>query len=643
MIIYTATKSQFTTDVFANQIEQKIMAAFEQRAKRKPPPAEIQSWRNSMQYMSNLVLGAQVPDDAGVAIEYGIPLTSKRIDFILTGQNIDQQDTAVIVELKQWSKVSKTHKDGVVSTFVGGGQREQAHPSYQAWTYAALIQDFNQTVQEDQIRLAPCAYLHNCLNDQELKDGFYDPHISKAPVFVRDDVGALQAFIQKHIRTGDRNRLLYRIDAGKLKPSKSLIDHLSSLLQGNREFQLIDDQKLVYETALDLATKAQENERKQVLIVEGGPGTGKSVVAINLLVETTKRQWLSHYVSKNAAPRAVFESRLTGTFKKTHIGNLFKGSGAYTEAPLNGMDVLIVDEAHRLNEKSGLYRNLGENQIKEIIQSAKTAVFFIDENQKVTIHDIGSLQTIREWAENAGAEVTEMTLASQFRCNGSDGYLAWVDDVLQIRETANTDLSGIDYDCQVFDDPNIMRQAIEDLNARNGKSRLVAGYCWNWKSKKEPEAMDVVLEDFGFGMRWNLTEDGPLWLIKPDSVSEVGCIHTCQGLELDYVGVIIGPDLVVRNGKVITDATQRASGDHSVRGFKKLQKEDPKRAQVLTERIIKNTYRTLLTRGMKGCFIYSTDRETREYFHARLQTCDPEALKPEVPILKVAEDTDSYS
>lgn len=642
MIIYAATKTEFTSDVFANQIEQKIMAAFEQRANRKPPPAEIESWRNSMQYMSNVLLAAQVPDDAGVAIEYGIPLTSKRIDFILTGQNAKQQDTAVIVELKQWSKVTKTHKDGVVSTFVGGGHREQAHPSYQAWTYAALIQDFNQTVQEEHIQLAPCAYLHNCLADQDLKDAFYQPHTDRAPVFVREDVEALQAFIQKHIRTGDRNRLLYRIDGGKLKPSKSLIDHLSSLLQGNREFQLIDDQKLVYETALDLAKKAQEKGRKQVLIIEGGPGTGKSVVAINLLVETTKRQWLSHYVSKNAAPRAVFESRLTGTFKKTHIGNLFKGSGAYTEAPINGMDVLIVDEAHRLNEKSGLYRNLGDNQIKEIIQSAKTAIFFIDENQQVTIHDIGSLEEIRKWAEQAGADVTEMTLASQFRCNGSDGYLAWVDDVLRIRETANTDLTGLGYDCRVFDDPNVMRQAIEDLNAQNAKSRLVAGYCWEWQSKKDPKAKDVVIEEHDFAMRWNLTEDGPLWLVKPDSVSEVGCIHTCQGLELEYVGVIIGPDLVIRNGQVVTDATKRAKQDRSVFGFKKLHEENPIEAELLADRIIKNTYRTLMTRGMKGCFLYASDQETRDYFRSRLVSTHSQGLESREPMLRVAEDPKTY-
>jgi hypothetical protein len=348
--------------------------------------------------------------------------------------------------------------------------------------------------------------------------------------------------------------------------------------------------------------------------VEGGPGTGKSVVAINLLVELTRRGLLAHYVTRNAAPRAVYESKLTGTFTKTHITNLFKGSGSYTESPPDSMDVLIVDEAHRLNEKSGLYQNLGENQIKELVSTPLLAVFFIDEDQRVTLKDIGEKAAIRHWAQQCGAKVDELVLESQFRCNGADGYLAWVDSTLQISRTANETLEGITYDVRVCDSPNELRDLIVERNRVSNKARLVAGYCWDWKGKKNPEIYDVVIPEHGFAMRWNLDTDGSLWIVKPDSVKEVGCIHTCQGLELDYVGVIVGRDFMIRAGRAVTDATERSSQDRSIHGYRKMLKEDPARAGSLADRIIKNTYRTLMTRGQKGCYIYCVDPETNEYF-----------------------------
>jgi uncharacterized protein len=284
----------------------------------------------------------------------------------------------------------------------------------------------------------------------------------------------------------------------------------------------------------------------------------------------------------------------------------------------NTFDALIVDEAHRLNDKSGMFRNMGENQIKELIHASKVAVFFIDEDQRIHIHDIGEKGEIRKWAELANAEIIETGLASQFRCNGSDGYLAWLDHVLQIRETAHTRLDDIDYDFRVYNSPNHVFEMIEELNKRNNKSRMVAGYCWDWNSKKDKQAMDIVIPEHNFAKQWNLADDGMLWMIKKNSVNQIGCIHTCQGLELDYVGVIIGPDLKVRDGEIVTDAYERSGNDRSIFGLKKLMKENPEEAGKKADLIIKNTYRTLLSRGMKGCFIYCTDKETEEYFRSMI-------------------------
>jgi hypothetical protein len=330
------------------------------------------------------------------------------------------------------------------------------------------------------------------------------------------------------------------------------------------------------------------------------------------------------YVSKNAAPRAVYAARLTGTMSKTRFHNLFRGSGSFMTAEADSHDVLIVDEAHRLNEKSGLYRNQGEHQVKELMQAARCSIFFVDDDQVVTVDDVGHSQALQQWAQRLGAEVTELSLASQFRCSGSDGYLAWLDDVLDIRSTANPVLDTAEYDLRVVDSPAELHRLIEQKNGKNNRSRVVAGYCWTWPSKKDPEAWDIEMPEFGYRRRWNLSKDGSLWIMAPNSVAEVGCIHTCQGLELDYVGVIIGQDLRCEAERIVTDVSQRARSDQSVKGLKSRAKTAPLEARELADRIIKNTYRTLMTRGMKGCFVYCTDPALATHLRSRLKAAGQE-------------------
>ncbi|MBC5992428.1 DUF2075 domain-containing protein [Pontibacter cellulosilyticus] len=618
MIVYKKTKSEFITDIDDFIIEDIIHESVQRKLNKRVGESEYKSWQNSLQYMANVLRTDMIPGDAGVAIEYNIPRTSNRIDFIVSGQSVNGEEHAVLIELKQWSEVQLTGKDAMVRTRFKHGMSEELHPSYQAWSYSALLNGFNQTVYEENIQLKPCAYLHNYTDDGLITNAFYSDYIAKAPVFCKEDKLKLRDFISSFIKHGDKKDLILRIENGKIKPSKNLADSMVSMIKGNQEFVMIDTQKIVYENALALA-KSSAPSKKNVLIVKGGPGTGKSVVAINLLVALTKKGLLTQYVTRNSAPRVVYETKLTGTLKKTEISNFFSGSGAFTESASNRFDALIVDEAHRLNEKSGMFQNLGENQIKEIIYSSKFSVFFLDENQKVTLKDVGSEEEIERWATYHNATVHKLELTSQFRCGGSDGYLAWLDDVLQIRETANTVLDHKDgYDFRIFDNPNDLRDIIYKKNKEANKARIVAGYCWDWTSKKHPNAMDIVIPEHDFAMQWNMVDDGMLWIVKPETVSEVGCIHTCQGLEVDYIGVIIGDDLVCRDGEVIVDPTKRSRMDKSVHGYKKLLKENKEETMSRLTDIVKNTYRTLMSRGMKGCYVYFTDKETEEYFRSRV-------------------------
>ncbi len=623
MLVYQASKAEFMDDVDRDLIADHITAAFERRIHRANP-REVESWRNSMQYMYRVLNTEAIPGGCGVAIEFGVPYTSSRIDFLLTGRQNGDRDAAVIVELKQWSALEAVPtKDAIVRTFVGGAHREVSHPSYQAWSYARMIEDYNEAVRDAQIELIPCAYLHN-YHTAEGYDPLLDPayleYLERAPAFCNGDALKLRDFICRSITHADDGQVLYHIESGRLRPSKSLQDALAGMLDGNDEFVMIDDQKVVFEAAVALALEAQRTGEKHVLIVRGGPGTGKSVVAVNLLVRLTAEKMTVQYVSKNSAPRNVYARLLRGRDRTlSYINNLFRGSGAFWELAEESFDALVIDEAHRLNEKSGLYGNLGENQIAELIAAARFTVFFIDETQRVTLRDAGTVSDIRAHAEAAGAHVHEADLFSQFRCNGSDGYLTWLDDALGIRP-AEGDVADLDYDFRVFDDPNEMHAAIAEKNRVANKARVVAGYCWEWESgakRANPNHHDIVIPEHTYARSWNLN-NSDTWAIDEGSVDQVGCIHTCQGLEFDYVGVIIGDDLRFEGGRVITDRTKRAKSDKALSGIVKLAKHDPVRAERIADELIRNTYRVLMTRGMKGCYMFCTDPALAEYLRSRV-------------------------
>ena len=621
MIVYQDTKKQFQADVDLNQIVDKINNEYIPRFGHTTE-SQLRAWKNSMQYMHNVLNTSEIPDDAGVAIEYNIQPTSKRIDFLLSGKDENGNLTAIIVELKQWESCEAVRdEDGVVETFVGGGDRKVAHPSYQAMSYKHLIQDYNEAAQEGPVYLFPCAFLHNyrITPEDPIVDPQYNEYLKEAPVFGANDFEKLRNFIKNHLSTGDKGETIFKIEYGRIRPSKMLQDSIVRMLQGKKEFVLIDTQKIVYEHAKRIARKAEFDNKKHVLIVKGGPGTGKTVLAINLLSDFLNESLSAFYVTKNQAPRAVFKQKLKdGGFKNVFIDTLFQSSGSFIDSVTNGIDVLLVDESHRLNEKSGMFSNKGENQTKEIINAAKFSIFFIDEAQRVTLKDKGTIADIKKFASEQNAEIEEIELDSQFRCNGSDGYLAWLDNLLEIRETANANSLEYDYDFRVFDNPNELYDAIVKRNDNN-KARMVAGYCWDWvkTGQNNADVLDITIPEFGFAKSWNLGNTST-WAIDPESIEQIGCIHTCQGLEFDYVGVIIGDDMRYENGRIVTDATKRAKTDSSLKGLKKLIAEDPDAAEEIADKIIKNTYRTLMTRGMKGCYVYCTDTSLAEYLKASL-------------------------
>lgn len=612
MIVYSGTKRSFQEDIINGVIATRLDRLFKTLGIGKESYAEYNSWKASLPRIGLIVADRRIDDDVQVALEYQIPLTSKRVDFMVGGSD-GKTDNVVIVELKQWETCEVTDLENVVIAFTGGANREVTHPSQQAYSYAKLIENFNESVRDNHISLIPCAYLHNYKEEQRenICHPNYQEAINDAPIFLQQDGRLLSDFIVNHVNKPSEKPLFDIIENGKLKPSKALQDVVGSILNDNQEFEMIDEQQVAYAKVLKLVQNTINDDSKHVIIVQGGPGTGKSVIAINLLAKINNNGFSCAYVTKTSAPRSTFQKHLIkGKHTLDFLKGLFLGASTVYKIGKDAFACMLVDEAHRLCLRSGLYTK-GVNQIKEIINASKITVFFIDEDQSVITKDIGTIEEIKKWANEFGATVhcgRSLILTSQFRCNGSNGYIAFLDDLLQIRKTPNGAYFDLDYDVRVFDDPCAMREELRRYNTRN-KARMIAGYCYPWNSKEDKSQIDIVLPN-GFEAQWNFSTDK--FASDENSFEQIGCIHSTQGLEFDYVGIIIGNDLIYRKGRVLTNR-EAISDDDRTSGIKKCSDA------IKADRLIRNTYKVLLSRGQKGCFIYCEDENLRQYIKERLK------------------------
>ena len=618
MIIYNKSLGEFKEHVILNQMPEILLNNLREKGLSGGSQSEVNSWNNSLHFMKDVLDDNSFSLDCEVAIEYNIPQTSKRVDFMIIGNN-GTKDHVVIVELKQWAKVEKLDDNCDHSIMSDLKAHEPvAHPSYQAYSYKCLIKDYcdDSSINEDSLK--PCAYLHNLDEKYRpiIEDDIYKEWTTEAPVFLQHDVLKIRNFIKKYIKLkANDGQLLYKIEEGRLRPTKSLQDALDSMLCGNEEFHMIDEQVVAYDKIMNAIKLSQFDNKKHVIIITGGPGTGKSVLAINVLARCIIDLKLNaSYITKNMAPRKCYANLLSGGNAKNLI-NLQKAIQSPWCLPsiiYNGLDVGIYDEAHRMQKKP--YRYNGNDMLEDAIKAAKVSIFFVDDDQRITINDKYDVDSIITYAKRENAIIHKpYELVSQFRCDGSDGYISFLNNLLGLKQTANTQFEFNKLDIQVFDDPNIMRDELRRLNQINNKTRMIAGYCYDWNVKKKRGDWDIILPN-GFKAKWNLEKDDH-WAVNPKSFEEVGCIHTCQGMEFDYVGVFIGKDLYYADGQVKTNRNA-ISKDDSSSGIRLKTTSDED-----ADKLIKRTYKVLLTRGIKGCYIYCEDDNLRDYLKNKLNIC----------------------
>ncbi len=622
MRLWGGHSTQFVRETTHNQIAEKLRAAFFQTYRYQPSPSEVNSWRNSLRAVASVFQEAAL-DDHGVMLEYRLPLSSRRLDLLVCGHDGAETQRANIIELKQWERCKEAVGDKLVTTFVGGAEREVLHPSAQVGGYQQYLEDTHTAFydSEDPIQLDACAYLHNYFPDE--RDVLFSPPfadlVRRYPVFTASDVDPLVQHLRERFAGGRGLEVLRRIEESKYRPSRKLMDHVADTIRGRSQWVLLDEQLVVFEKVLATARAGFGDHQTSVLIVKGSPGTGKSVVAINLMARLLAEGFNAHYATGSKA--------FTETLRKL-VGSRgspqFRYFNSYGEVQPHEIDVLICDESHRIRENSHSRfvpkaKRGTRAQIDELLAVAKVCVFLLDDHQVVRPGEIGSVDYIRESAARVRSRVHEYELETQFRCAGSEGFIAWVENTLGIQRTANVLWDPQDsFDLRIMDSPAMVDHAIRQRVGEGFTGRMTAGFCWKWSDPLDGGDLvrDVAIGDYG--RPWNAKPDarrlGPgippsfLWATDPGGLDQVGCVYTAQGFEFDYVGVIFGDDLLYDFDRQVWRGDRSRSFDKVVKGS----------GDRFVE-FVKNTYRVLLTRGMKGCYVCFVDKDTERFVRSRME------------------------
>ncbi len=608
----------------------------------------VTSWENSLPEIAKALQGSSIDGDVDVAVEYRLKHSLERLDFLIYGVDENNKKNMVIVELKQWSQVSKSGEFNKVHTMVAKGHFEDHfHPSYQALNYAGQLKSFNEYVQNEKMGIESCSYCHNMDDGYKtvMEDISLFPFLPESPSFLENDAQRLREFVEKYVSKKCHD-ILYEINAARTIPSDDFAKLMRDALSGNQMYTLDMSQANALSVIVSAVREADYYNQKKTIIVKGGAGTGKSIIAINALGQLNSPKKKSDrittmFVTVNAAPKKVLYNGLIKdrAFNNSDLGSLFKYPTAFAYKPANEIPCLLIDEAHRVFKmRNGVGLIAGTNMLKELINAAKVSVFFIDDNQAVTKDDYATIDIIKQVAKECHSQVVmgpELELTGQYRVQGGAEYIEFIKSFLGISNKVAKFNTNNSYAFKVFDNPNEMFNKIKELDTEsrkkqaladgkfefdidkyNGHSRVVAGYCYEWVSDPNIRdgVNDVIIAKDNFAKKWNLRYGSGLkaysWADDPLSIDEIGCIHTCQGIDLDFCGVIIGKDITYENGKIVFHKEAHPKSD--LAGIRTADDAD-------AETWIKNTYYVLLTRGIRGTYVYCEDEALNNYLKSLLK------------------------
>ena len=626
MDLWQGSLSQFVRGAESGALSGDMTGQFVRIHRHVPSTSEVRSWENSLRALaaairplrraglgvaistSGPVGGGEIAREgaspAGVTLEYHLPLSGKRVDVMLTGHDVSGQASAVVLELKQWSAVSLEDE---LATNVLVMDQEHVHPSEQALGYADWLANYHSAFTDGALAAVPMAFCHEMRApaDAPLRDRRFEDLLLRSPLFVGGEEASLAEFVSSQVGAGDGVRLLTQLAGAKFRPSQRVLDNLQEVLESRDEWHLVDEQRLAFNAILDEVRRQQARSGRATIIVRGAPGTGKTVVAIQLLAAALRLGWRAAHSTGGKAFTPALRSKFKGA------DDLFIWNMATRNADSQSLDLLLVDEAHRVRETSDhrwtpKIERGKRSQVQELTDAAKVTVFLLDDNQSVRPDEVGSSELIRTHARNQRHRLKEFDLAVQFRCGGCAEYVGWVDWLLGFSSTP-PEPWGDRYSFYQVESIQDLDRLIPEANALRQSARLVAGFCWRWSDPAPNGDLvdDVVIGDWR--RPWNRKpgekaykpSDHPYtkWAETEEGEAQVGCIYSAQGFEFARVGVIWGSDLVWRTDRWI--AQKAESFDRPVKASE----------EMLV--LVRNAYRVLLTRGNSQCRVLVLDPETK--------------------------------
>lgn len=584
------------------------------RTGRRPSPAEQMSWQRSLPVLATDLLAAGL-GDVEMLIEYHLPLTSQRADVVLAGVHPETgQPSYVVVELKQWSAAYSFEGDADLVDVPGMPGGPKQHPVIQVRGYCEYLADFARVIADQPDALAGMAYLHNALDPVLVADLLAVPVSTTGRLFTGADRSAMAEFLRSRLAPLSGRAAADLLMRSAVAPSKQLLKVAAAEIRDRPQFQLIGNQQLAVDLVMHAVEHARAGNTKRIVAVTGGPGSGKSVVALSLLGDLARRgRTVVHATGSRSFTQTL--RKVAGNRAPT-VRKMFKYFNQFMTAGANDLDVLIMDEAHRIRETSvdrytRAELRTGRPQVDELIAAARVPVFLLDEHQVVRPGEMGTLRQIERHARHLGLQFQHIPLGEQFRCGGSEEYVLWVTRVLGLSDEPSGPWRGDpQFEVRLADSPEEFESFLAHRRKHGYSARMTAGYCWPWSDARTDGTLIDDVQIGGWARPWNSKSerrigDAPpsaLWATEDGGFGQVGCVYTAQGFEYDWNGVIVGDDLVWRDGRFVT--VRDANRDPDFRN--KVAVPDRR-----FDRLVRNVYKVLLTRGMVGTVIYSTDEETR--------------------------------
>ncbi|MFD5437693.1 DNA/RNA helicase domain-containing protein [Kitasatospora sp. NPDC127067] len=599
-----------------------------------PGAEEAGSWQRSWPVLLDALVRAGL-GGLEVLLELSLPGTGERVDAAVVGQDTAGALTVVVLELKQWTvaRPAPGHP-GMLEV----GRRTVPHPARQTGGYVHYLRDWADG--GSGVQAKGTVVLHNAPADliERLRE-MAPPGSPSAefPLLGRDDLAAGVPAGELAERLGCAgltpapSGAVDRFIAGEHRPSERALERLAANIEGRRAFRLVGEQDRARRAILDAVREATAREPALgaagergpggMVVVTGGPGTGKTVIAARLMGELCR---MPRRNPRLLTPSGTLTRQLQRLLREESRGLVatFKGK---TPGGLDKNSVVLLDEAHRAATYPHQRGSGFPVVLRNLLDRVGVLVLFLDERQIVRPTEGLTLDELARHARASGAAFRHVDLEAQFRCNGSQAYHHWV-DLLFSPAGAARPWDGAGYDLAVAEDPDALAAWVDDHTARGRSARITAGFCWPWNADDVPPLEPEVAirwhgPDHGersWARPWNLRAEQPVpgfpdvparpyWATDRGGHDQVGCIYTAQGLEYAFGAVILGGDLVRRDDRW----QARPEASHDVRQLRTLPPEQYLRYAL-------NTYRVLATRATHGTRLYSTDPETQAYLASLL-------------------------